>query len=266
MSDSPEHVISGHLSNVVEPGVIPPSNIGMTADAGLAAAGLAGCSAEHVQQSDRPTPPSPERNSPTAMGPCSPSGRSDDDPSASNIGWNDQVNERADAWDKRQVLPFTGRQNRIDEPDLAGLLYDHERMRDLCDELERLADGLPGHPSLMERRTVAKRIERTTVEHVKTTSSFLRRFFSAVEPVVTRGVLSRILMRQVSDAVHAEDIAETLRAEHLDAATIDMLGYMLRCLFENCRRALEFEGLFLLSLGGSRLTPSARRKLERALG
>lgn len=176
------------------------------------------------------------------------------------------VGASENAASQHQVLLFRRRLNRIDGPDLANLLADHDRMRDLCDELENLADGLPDHPPLSVRRAVAEKIEGTTVAHVKTTSSFLRRFFSGDEPRITRGLLSRILLWQVSDAVHAEDTAETLRTERLDTATIDMLSYMLRCLFENCRRALEFEGLFLMSLGRSRLTPAAMEKLERALG
>lgn len=165
----------------------------------------------------------------------------------------------------RAMLPCTGRTKRISGTDLAGLLADHAQWRDLCDQLENFADGLPGHPPLDARRRLADRIESATVAHIKITSSFLRRFFNDSEASTTRSILSRILSRQISDALHAEDTADILRSRSLNSSSIDMLSYMLRILFEGGRRALEFEGLFLLSLGSTRLTRTALDELERAL-
>ncbi|MEN2787527.1 hypothetical protein ACFOKI_03100 [Sphingomonas qilianensis] len=164
-----------------------------------------------------------------------------------------------------KVLPFPRRPKLISKSALQGLLTDHARLRDLCDELESLADCLPAYPPLEDRRTLADKIERATIAHVKTTSSFLGRFFSGNEPSVTRSILSRILLRQISDAMHAEDTADILRSRSLTPAAIDMLSYMLRFLFEGGRRALDCERLFLLSLGSTRLTRSALANLEGAL-
>ncbi|MFD1950774.1 hypothetical protein ACFSGX_08340 [Sphingomonas arantia] len=163
------------------------------------------------------------------------------------------------------VLPFPAGGKRISGTDLVGLLADHAQLRVLCDQLETLADGLPLYPSLQDRRTLADRIETATIAHVRTTNSFLGRFFTGSERRTTRGILARILSRQISDALHAEDTADILRSLSLNQASIDMLSYMLRVLFEGARRALDFEGLFLLSLGNTRLTSAARADLEGAL-
>ena len=163
------------------------------------------------------------------------------------------------------VLLFPDGGRRISGTDLAGLLADHAQLRVLCDQLETFADGLPLYPSLQDRLTLADRIETATVAHVRTTNSFLGRFFTGSEQRTTRSILARILSRQISDALHAEDTADILRSRSLNQASIDMLSYMLRVLFEGARRALDFEGLFLLSLGNTRLTGTARADLEGVL-
>ncbi|MEG3164385.1 hypothetical protein U1701_07245 [Sphingomonas sp. PB2P19] len=163
------------------------------------------------------------------------------------------------------LLPFPCRAKRIGGNDLGRLLQDHARLRALCNELETFADGLPAHPPLAERRTLADTIESATIAHVRATSAFLGRFFSGNETPLTRAILSRILVRQIADAMHAEDTGDVLRMRSLTPASIDMLSYMLRFLFEGARRAVELESLFLLSLGSTRLTRAALTELERAL-
>jgi len=65
--------------------------------------------------------------------------------------------------------------------------------------------------------------------------------------------------------MHAEDVIELLQREALEPEKIDMLSYMLRCLFDNYRRAIDFEELALLSLAGTRLSAEARLALEHSL-
>ena len=44
-----------------------------------------------------------------------------------------------------------------------------------------------------------------------------------------------------------------------------MLGYMLRCFFDGCRRAMDFTELAILALGERRLTRDARALLIGSL-
>jgi len=152
----------------------------------------------------------------------------------------------------------------IDEIDLAPILADHARMRDVCDALERLAECTAESPLPEERRTCAERMQAVAVDHLKATSAFFLQVFGGNESRFTRRMLARILLRQISDALHAEEVAQALAAESAPLSVI-RLGDMLRPLFEGWRRALEFEELSLLSLGQDRLTGVARAKLEGLL-
>ena len=163
------------------------------------------------------------------------------------------------------LLPFRRRWHVIDEADIARLLADHARMRELCQDLESLADRLCGHLPLHERCAAADRLQETMLDHVKATSTFFGQVFRGERLSYEGGVLARILTRQIADAIHAEDVADALREEVLDAADINILAYMLRCVFENCRRALDFEQLSLLSIAAHRLTAAARTSLQQLL-
>lgn len=164
-----------------------------------------------------------------------------------------------------RVLLFRRVWHVISELDIAPLLADHAELRRVCGELEALADRLGAYPSLAERRAAADLIQVTILQHVKVTNAFLQRVFGGEQLRFGGGLLSRILLWQISDAIHAEDLAEALRAEDLNTAKIDTLSYMLRCLFDSCRRALDFEELALLQLAEHRLTQDARLALEHRL-
>jgi len=165
----------------------------------------------------------------------------------------------------RQVLPFRRRWHVIAEVDLAPLLADHAAVRRMCRSVEALADRLADVPGPEERYAVADQIERCIRDHVTITSAFLERMFAGQDLAFGGGLLTRILLDQIADGVHAEDVIEALRVDVLDPGSVETLGYMLRCLFDSCRRALDFEELALLSLGGPRLSRDAREALEHVL-
>ncbi len=166
---------------------------------------------------------------------------------------------------ERQVLPFRRRWHVIDEIDLAPLLADHAAVRRMCQQIEDLADQLTDPPGFQRRFALAEALRSCIQEHVRVTSTFLERAFAGEPLAFGGGVLSRILLGQISDAVHADDVIEALQVEPLDTARIDMLSYMLRCLFDSYRRAVDFEELALLTLAGARLSSNARRALEHSL-
>lgn len=165
----------------------------------------------------------------------------------------------------RQVLAFRRRWHVIAEVDLAPLLADHAAVRRMCRAVEALADRLAELPGPEERFAVADQIAQCIRDHVTITSAFLERMFAGEDLAFGGGLLTRILLDQIADGVHAEDVIEALRVDALDPESVDMLGYMLRCLFDSCRRALDFEELALLSLAGPRLSRDAREALEHIL-
>ena len=135
----------------------------------------------------------------------------------------------------------------------------------MCRSVEALADRLAEVPGREERFGVADQIERCIRDHVTITSAFLERMFAGEDLAFGGGLLTRILLDQIADGVHAEDVIDALRVDLLDPQNVEMLGYMLRCLFDSCRRALDFEDLALLSLAGPRLSREAREALEYIL-
>lgn len=166
---------------------------------------------------------------------------------------------------ERQVVPFPRRWHVISEVDLAPVLADHAAMRRLCRRVEELADQLAELPALEQRLDIAETIRCCIHEHLRVTSTFLDRFFAGEMLDFGPGVLARLLLDQISDALHAEDVIEALCAQPLEPAGIETLGYMLRCLFDNYRRAVDFEELTILSLAGSRLSSEAQLALQQSL-
>lgn len=165
----------------------------------------------------------------------------------------------------QQVLASGRRWHVIDEVDLAPLLADHAAVRLMCRAAEALADRLADLPGPGERFAVADRIEASVRDHVTVTGAFLERMFGGEHLAFGGGLLTRILRDQIADGVHADDVVEALRVDVLDHGRAQMLGYMLRCLFEGCRRALDFEELAVLFLARDRLTQQARLALEHVL-
>ncbi len=164
-----------------------------------------------------------------------------------------------------QVLPFVRRSKVIDEVDVAALLSDHADVRQMCDQVEALADRLLEAPDHDERTAIADLIQSRFRKHVEITSRFHERVIAGEQLRVGAGMLRRILLEQVAIGMHAEDVGEMLREKGVDASRTDMLSYMLRCLFDGCRRLLDYEELAFLYLGARRYTPGARISLEQVL-
>ena len=80
-------------------------------------------------------------------------------------------------------------------------------------------------------------------------------------------VLARIRARHAIDDSSAQDLIAALDPESTepDRFPPEMLGYMLRCFFDGCRRAMDFTELAILALGERRLTRDARALLIGSL-
>ncbi|MFH5923550.1 hemerythrin domain-containing protein [Roseomonas xinghualingensis] len=147
---------------------------------------------------------------------------------------------------------------------IRALLAEHAALRALCDRLEAIADGLPGLPLLEERHAVAEQLTALLLGHQRCESELLDNLLPSDEGSAMRRVLiERIRSQHVEDMVHAQDLGAALVDGRSEAQA---LGYMLRCFFDGCRRALAFEELAILKLARQRLSPVTRELLVASLG
>ena len=102
----------------------------------------------------------------------------------------------------------------------------------LCDDLERLADHLPGLPTLPELRRISDRILRITSSHFARAEQVLRTMLPEQRP--TPEMLDALHRMHVLDELHGQDLVMTLW-QHVGIvghADVGQLSYMLRCFFD----------------------------------
>ncbi len=101
----------------------------------------------------------------------------------------------------------------------------------LCEELERLADGLPQLPN---NRTLRRLTERLAAGAERWAAASSNPYLIGLD-----GVRSALIM----DSVHAEDVSEAVwnywRVPDQEKAC--SLGYMLRALFDGRKRSIKLE-------------------------
>lgn len=105
----------------------------------------------------------------------------------------------------------------------------------LCATLEAFADSLPGLPPVGELRRLTERLQLASSRWRHST---LRRNCSSEDCPRNYRLL---------DAIHAEDVIEAIWDYWRDprACDAERLAYMLRALFDGCRRAVVIERLTL---------------------
>lgn len=136
-------------------------------------------------------------------------------------------------------------------PTLQTLEEDHAIQAVLCRDLETLADGLPGMPCLPEVRRLCDRIIWVVDTHFdRAEEAFLR-----LPPSVRPGgeEIQRLREMHLLDALHGHDLVVAMW-DHAARCGPDLtppgvatppgavqLGYMLRCFFDGCRRAIALK-------------------------
>jgi hemerythrin-like domain-containing protein len=154
----------------------------------------------------------------------------------------------------------------IDEHDIVLLVAEHGEQRQLCSMLERIADELPAVPSHAMMLDVGQRLSSYAQRHFPLEARLFVRLAGQANCPTSERILKEIGHNHAIDAIHADDLAAAL--QRLSGSTRPAhpgeLAYMLRCFFDGCRRAIAFEELALLKLGGERLTPAARRAVLRS--
>lgn len=139
----------------------------------------------------------------------------------------------------------------------------------LCDAMEKIADGLPGD---VDRRLCAQvasglKYDLPLHHHDEETGLFPLLHARAEAEDNIDGILERLAAEHQSDTDFAGEIAVELellgRGE--GPANPEMVGYMLRGFFERYRRHVHWENTLVMPLARLRLTPDDLDALSRQM-
>jgi len=130
----------------------------------------------------------------------------------------------------------------------------------LCEQLEAIADSLPGEidtqKCLLAARTLYPAIKRAHDFEEGEVFPLLSaeidsRDSGALSPLASS--LERLRYEHWEDESYAEELTDALSGKITDAANAETVGYMLRGFFEGLRRHIAFENEFILPLLVDRL-------------
>lgn len=135
---------------------------------------------------------------------------------------------------------------------------DHAMQVQMCDAMERIADGLPEE---VDRRLCAQvaaclQFDLPLHHHDEETSLFPLLRQRALPEDGLDQILERLAQEHSSDNDFASEIAEALEtlSQGGRPANPEMLGYMLRGFFERYRRHIHWENTLVMPLARLRLT------------
>lgn len=145
----------------------------------------------------------------------------------------------------------------------------HALQVEMCDAMERIADGLPDE---VDRRLCAQvasclHYELPVHHHDEEEALFpLLRERAKPEDGLAE-ILDRLAAEHASDNDFAAEIAEALEtlAQGGRPENPEMLGYMLRGFFERYRRHVHWENTLVMPLARLRLTPEDLELLQSRL-
>ena len=138
------------------------------------------------------------------------------------------------------------------------IVQEHALQLDLCDALERIADGLPDE---VDRRLCAKvasflQYELPLHHQDEEEGLFPLLLARASEGDGIGEIIDRLAAEHVTDTDLAAEIFETLDtlSQGGRVSNPDMVGYMLRNFFEGYRRHVHWENALVIPLARLRLT------------
>ncbi len=142
----------------------------------------------------------------------------------------------------------------IDEDDIVWLIADHSAQRRLCTMLEGVADDLPDMPSKDEILVIEEQLSTFSQRHFLLEAELFARLTDNSKRLTSERIVKEIRQNHAIDAIHADDLAAELKRLSGVSRAVHPgeLAYMLRCFFDGCRRAIAFEELAILKLGGVR--------------
>ncbi|MBU2580724.1 MAG: hemerythrin domain-containing protein [Alphaproteobacteria bacterium] len=157
--------------------------------------------------------------------------------------------------------------DRIDP--IAVIEVDHLLKFELCDVLERLADGLP-HETIKSQAEVAVTVLRQGLpDHIVLEERYLFPLLKKRNngDARVRSVLEQLEHEHDHDEAFSFEIAEELErlADDGRASNAEMLGYMLRGYFVSLRRHIKWENATVLPLARQMLTAADLDELREGI-
>lgn len=138
------------------------------------------------------------------------------------------------------------------------IAHAHAVQVQMCDAMERIADGLPDD---VDRRLCAQvasclQFDLPLHHHDEETALFPLLRERAVPEDRLMEILDRLASEHSSDTDFASEIAESLEllGQSGRSGNPDMLGYMLRGFFERYRRHVHWENTLVMPIARIRLT------------
>jgi len=127
---------------------------------------------------------------------------------------------------------------------------DHEARLALCGELEQIADMLPSLPAPARIRRLCGQIECAAALHFKRADTLLAQLARGRETGMLADLRRQLAEMHAMDTIHGEDLVglfwdSTARGS---VTRPGEFGYMLRCYFDGCRRAIALESALLMLL------------------
>ena len=127
---------------------------------------------------------------------------------------------------------------------------DHDARLGLCSELEQVADMLPALPAPARVRRLCGQIDCAAALHFKRADTLLAELARSQETPIVADLRRQLTEMHAMDAVHGEDLIgrfwdSTARGS---VTRPGEFGYMLRCYFDGCRRAIAIESALLMLL------------------
>jgi hemerythrin-like domain-containing protein len=145
------------------------------------------------------------------------------------------------------------------------IAYAHAHQMEMCDAMERIADGLPDE---VDRRLCAQVAACLVFDlplhhHDEESALFPLLRQRALPDDGIDHILERLAFEHHSDNDFASEIAEMLEVlgQGGKARNPDMLGYMLRGFFERYRRHVHWENALVMPLARLRLTGADLQQL-----
>lgn len=141
----------------------------------------------------------------------------------------------------------------------------HAELRDLCRQLEGCADLLPDPHAIPHAALVSASLAAALRSHDAMDLAMLPGLLGTDQAGL--GALpGRIEACHVIDQLHAEDLCDALLAAAAGAPFhSDTLSYMMRSVFDGCRRGICFQEAAILLLAKARITAGARAMLWASL-
>jgi hemerythrin-like domain-containing protein len=160
-------------------------------------------------------------------------------------------------WSRIILMPDRFNAVETIESPLDAMARDHESQLDICNCLEKIADGLPGDVDRELCGTVIKSLKiDLPIHHRDEEEGLFPLLEERAEPQDNiTDVLARLALEHATDESFADELLDGLEAlsRGEKPRNPDMLGYMLRGFFESYRRHIYWENAIVLPLAQQRL-------------